>query len=197
MTMMLFVNADRGLGVGLSIGSIGKDVLIGRDYNAARTRLLAGHTQTLSRSQTAPKAPEASNMDPSDALSRLNTPPTLSILTLTRPILRPPSPSKRTSTNSTSSDTDALRTPSAIQADLIHYQELFSKLRFSYVEQVTKERFLRAVTAEVPEFVAQGENAELEEKLRGDKEALRAKKEEVRGLIGVLEEQGRGLAGRE
>lgn len=35
MTMMLFVNADRGLGVGLSIGSIGKDVLIGRDYNAA------------------------------------------------------------------------------------------------------------------------------------------------------------------
>lgn len=136
-------------------------------------------------------------MDPSDALSRLNTPPILSILTLTRPILRPPSPSKRTSTNSTSSDTDALRTPSAIQADLIHYQELFSKLRFSYVEQVTKERFLRAVTAEVPEFVAQGENAELEEKLRGDKEALRAKKEEVRGLIGVLEEQGRGLAGRE
>lgn len=53
------------------------------------------------------------------------------------------------------------------------------------------------MTAEVPEFVAQGENAELEEKLRGDKEALRAKKEEVRGLIGVLEEQGRGLAGRE
>jgi len=79
----------------------------------------------------------------------------------------------------------------------VHYQELFSKLRFSYVEQVTKERFLRAVTAEVPEFVGQGENAELEAKLREDKAALKAKKEEVRGLIAVLEEQGRGLAGRE
>lgn len=136
-------------------------------------------------------------MDPSEALDQVATPTTLSILTLTRPILHPGSPPKRTSSGSASSDGDALRTPSAIQADLTHYQELFSKLRFSYVEQVTKERFLRAVTAEVPEFVSQGENAELEEKLKGDKEDLRRKKEEVRGLVAVLEEQGRGLAGRE
>lgn len=135
-------------------------------------------------------------MDSTDALDQLTAPTTLSILALSRPILHPASASKRTSSGSASSDHDALRTPSVIQADLIHYQELFSKLRFSYVEQVTKERFLRAVTAEVPEFVSGGENAELEEKLRGDKEALRTKKEEVRGLIAVLEEQGRGLAGR-
>ena len=139
----------------------------------------------------------AGDMDSAEALDQLAVPTTLSILTLSHPILHPSSPSKRTSSSSATSDQDAQRTPSVIAADLTHYQELFSKLRFSYVEQVTKERFLRAVTAETPEFVGAGENAELDEKLRGDKEALRAKKEEVRGLIGVLEEQGRALAGRE
>lgn len=67
-------------------------------------------------------------------------------------------------------------------------------MRFSYVEQVTKERFLRAVTAEQPEFVTAAENAELEERLRGDKSALKQKKQEVREIISALEEQGRQLA---
>lgn len=132
-------------------------------------------------------------MDASEALERLQTPNELSILTISQPIINPGGASKRTSTGSTSSEQEN-RTPSALQADLVHYQELFSKLRFSYVEQVTKERFLRAVTAEVPEFVDGRENVELEEKLREDKAALKEKKVEVRAMIGELEEQGRHLA---
>ena len=88
-------------------------------------------------------------------------------------------------------------TPAILSADLVHYQELFSKLRFSYVEQVTKERFLRAITSHPPEFVSASENADLEEKLAVDKAALKERKLEVRELVKELEEQGRQLAGRE
>ena len=100
---------------------------------------------------------------------------------------------QRTS-NASSTEGRETATPAILSADLTHYQELFSKLRFSYVEQVTKERFLRAITAEQPEFVDANENVELEEKLKGDKAALKEKKVEVRELVKELEEQGRQLA---
>lgn len=131
-------------------------------------------------------------MDPQEALEQLQQPTELYILNISQPILNPTASSKRSSNAS-----DQERTPSALRADLEHYRELFSKLRFSYVEQVTKERFLRAVTAEQPEFVDGDENRELGEKLAADKAALKARKEEVRGIIGDLEEQGRVLAKRE
>jgi hypothetical protein len=70
-------------------------------------------------------------------------------------------------------------------------------LRFSYVEQVTKERFLRAVTSDPPEFVGAEDNRVLEEKLKAEKAALKTRKEEVAGLIRELEEQGRSLAASE
>jgi hypothetical protein len=126
-----------------------------------------------------------------EALEQLQQPTELYILNISQPILNPEASAKRSSNAS-----DQERTPSALQADLEHYRELFSKLRFSYVEQVTKERFLRAVTAEQPEFVDGDENRELGEKLAADKAALKARKEEVRGIIGDLEEQGRVLAKR-
>lgn len=87
--------------------------------------------------------------------------------------------------------------PAALTVDLAHYRDLFSKLRFSYLEQVTKERFLRAIVADPPEFADASENAELESKIAGDKEVLKGKKEEVRGMCAELEEQGRMLAGSE
>jgi hypothetical protein len=130
-------------------------------------------------------------MDPQEALEQLQQPTELYILNISQPILNPTESAKRSSNAS-----DQERTPSALRADLEHYRELFSKLRFSYVEQVTKERFLRAVTAEQPEFVDGDENRELGEKLAADKAALKARKEEVRGIIGDLEEQGRVLAKR-
>lgn len=135
-------------------------------------------------------------MDAGTAINQLRQPMSLSILSLTEPILNAASvtrsPSKRYS-----NATQTVQTPSSLAADLTHYQELFSKLRFSYVEQVTKERFLRAVTAAEPEFVTAQDNAELEKQLYGEsglKAGLKEKKSEVRGIIEALEEQGRQLA---
>ncbi|KAK6438703.1 hypothetical protein LTR95_005092 [Oleoguttula sp. CCFEE 5521] len=131
-------------------------------------------------------------MDVDAALSRLQAPAQLSILTLSHPLLAPPTPNKHASDISKNPD----RTPSALQADLVHYQELFAKLRFSYVEQVTKERFLRAVTASPPEFVNGAQNADLEAELKEMKAGLKDKKAEVRAIIGELEEKGRELVAR-
>lgn len=75
-------------------------------------------------------------------------------------------------------------------------QELFKKLRFSYMEQVTKERFLRAITSETPIFIEPQENAELEAKLAEEKVVLKAQKEEVAKMIVALEARGRELAKR-
>jgi len=123
---------------------------------------------------------------------------TLTILSLAAPFLDAIpdgalETNKRTSNASSNGDRDNA-TPAILLANLAHYQELFSKLRFSYVEQVTKERFLRAITAEHPEFVHPNENIALEEKLKLDKAVLKEKKEEVRELVRELEEQGRQLA---
>jgi len=137
-------------------------------------------------------------MDPQTALSHLhNTSEQLSILDLSRPILDPSASDPDTTKRDSTSSTTALPTPSLLAADLAHYRDLFSKLRFSYVEQVTKERFLRSVVADPPEFVDAGENAELEERLKAEKAVLKSKKEEVRMLVEEMERQGRALAGRE
>lgn len=75
-------------------------------------------------------------------------------------------------------------------------QELFSKLRFSYLEQVTKEKFLRAIVGDPPLVVGHNENVELEAQLVQTKEELRRKKEEVRVMVEELEKKGRDLARR-
>jgi hypothetical protein len=80
---------------------------------------------------------------------------------------------------------------------VLHVQELFSKLRFSYVEQVTKEKFLRAITSETPLFIEPHENVQLEEMLADEKLALKGQKEEVAELTEKLESMGRILASRE
>ena len=137
-------------------------------------------------------------MDHKQAIDELQLPLQLTILDLAHPILNPQSPStqKRTSDVSDASN-QPLASPALLAADLAHYRDLFTKLRFSYVEQVTKERFLKAITSDPPEFVAASDNVTIEEKLREDKANLKARKEEARVLIGELEEQGRSLASRE
>jgi beta-phosphoglucomutase-like phosphatase (HAD superfamily) len=75
-------------------------------------------------------------------------------------------------------------------------QELFSKLRFSYIEQVTKEKFLRAITSDVPLFVEPQENARLEQQLLEEKAALKIQKQQVEDLVKQLETQGKELAHR-
>lgn len=136
-------------------------------------------------------------MDHVAAMEALDTPRDLSILKIAEPILSQSEiyNNKRTS-NASSHNEAAIVTPASLEAELSHYQELFSKLRFSYVEQVTKEKFLTAITAEQPEFVQPGENAELERQLSEQKAALKLQKDEVKGMRDVLESQGRQLAER-
>ncbi|KAK2739775.1 hypothetical protein FQN57_006472 [Myotisia sp. PD_48] len=87
-------------------------------------------------------------------------------------------------------------TPASLEADLTHYKELFSKLRFSYLEQVTKEKFLRAIVGDPPVVVGHNDNVELERELAQTKEELRARKEDVRLLVEEMGKKGRDLAAR-
>jgi DNA repair exonuclease SbcCD ATPase subunit len=87
-------------------------------------------------------------------------------------------------------------TPASLEADLAHYKELFSKLRFSYLEQVTKEKFLRAIVGDPPLVVGHNENTELEAELANVKQELRQRKEEVRMMVEEMEKTGRELARR-
>ncbi|KAG2421400.1 hypothetical protein HFD88_005375 [Aspergillus terreus] len=122
----------------------------------------------------------------------------LAIVRISEPIFSPeaenpdPSPGKR------NSDVSAIDnpTPASLEADLTHYKELFSKLRFSYVEQVTKEKFLRAIVGDPPLVVGHNENIELEAQLAEVKAELRARKEEVRVMTEGMEKKGRDLAAR-
>ncbi|GLI76792.1 hypothetical protein PoHVEF18_005070 [Penicillium ochrochloron] len=105
-----------------------------------------------------------------------------------------PSPSKRGSDVSISNLNDP--TPASLEADLSHYKELFSKLRFSYLEQVTKEKFLRAIVGDPPLVVGHNENVELETQLAEVKAELKSRKEEARLMIEEMETMGRELARR-
>ncbi len=119
-----------------------------------------------------------------------------SILKLSEPLTTASSstaPQPRTSDISTASVDP---TPATLEADLAHYRELFAKLRFSYVEQVTKEKFIRAIVGDPPLIVTPAENAALEEENAAAKAALKALKTEVAGMVAALETRGRELAGR-
>ncbi|KLU91779.1 hypothetical protein MAPG_10728, partial [Magnaporthiopsis poae ATCC 64411] len=87
-------------------------------------------------------------------------------------------------------------TPASLEADLEHYKELFAKLRFSYVEQVTKEKFIRAIVGDPPLIVDPAENAELEARNGQAKAELKTLKREVAELVAELERQGAELARR-
>jgi chromosome segregation ATPase len=69
-------------------------------------------------------------------------------------------------------------------------------MRFSYIEQVTKEKFLRAITAETPLFIEASDNIALEAQLAEEKSALKRQKEQVAALTQELERKGRELAKR-
>jgi hypothetical protein len=162
--------------------------------------------------------------DPDTALKELQPSQFLKLIELSDSIRPSASQNaeKRSSANSdTSADAFENATPAGLEADLIHYkvwipmasrpvrsstykkrlgltleQELFSKLRFSYVEQVTKEKFLRAITDNPPLFIEKSENVALEAQLADAKAALKAQKGEVAELIAQLETRGRELSRR-
>lgn len=74
------------------------------------------------------------------------------------------------------------------------HQELFSKLRFSYVEQVTKEKFLRSITENPPRLVEAPENNEKEQEILALKASLKERKLEVAEILKQLEDKGKELA---
>ncbi|KAK4200268.1 hypothetical protein QBC40DRAFT_339910 [Triangularia verruculosa] len=123
----------------------------------------------------------------------------ITIIRLSAPIISSASsssdaPAARTSDISNTSLTPSGPTPSSLEADLLHYKELFSKLRFSYVEQVTKEKFIRAIVGDPPLIVTPQENAELEDSNKIAKAELKALKNEVADMVKDLESRGRELA---
>ena len=135
--------------------------------------------------------------DVDTALQTLQQPSTLSIHALSEPILSSTNSSHQGSSSlSTSDDNSGAISPAELQAELAHYKELFSKLRFSYVEQVTKERFLKSIVADPPEPVDARENEVLETQLTEDKAALKAKKGEVAERLQELERLGRDVVQR-
>ncbi|KAI2619713.1 hypothetical protein GGR54DRAFT_603347 [Hypoxylon sp. NC1633] len=85
-------------------------------------------------------------------------------------------------------------TPSSLEADLTHYQELFAKLRFSYVEQVTKEKFIRAIVGDPPLIVSPQENLDLEKENLEAKAMLKTLKSEVANMVLELEDRARDLS---
>ncbi|RDW64034.1 hypothetical protein BP5796_10536 [Coleophoma crateriformis] len=92
-----------------------------------------------------------------------------------------------------SPEIQSVLTPASLESDLAHYKELFSKLRFSYLEQVTKERFIRSIVDDPPLMVEHQENVELEEALAVTKAELKELKTEVADLVVELGKRGREL----
>lgn len=79
---------------------------------------------------------------------------------------------------------------------LISEQELFTKLRFSYVEQMTKEQFLRSITDNPPQLVEAAENDAKETEILALKAELKERKQGVAQLQKQLVEKGAELARR-
>ncbi|KAI5300484.1 hypothetical protein KEM56_002423 [Ascosphaera pollenicola] len=111
--------------------------------------------------------------------------PPLNILRLSGPVSRQSdrvdgqSPSRENALGSVAGEAADDLTPAMLEDDLAHYKELFAKLRFSYVEQVTKERYLRGIVGDPPLVVGHEENLELEAKLGEKKAELKRHKEDI------------------
>ncbi|KAI9757362.1 MAG: hypothetical protein M4579_003476 [Chaenotheca gracillima] len=129
---------------------------------------------------------------------------TLSIIKLSEPFIYPSDGAPNGVRNSDASNATAdqsaqamdTMTPDSLEADLAHYKDLFSKLRFSYLEQVTKEKFLRAIVGDPPLIVEAHENSALEADLAEVKGSLKAQKVEVATLVEELEKKGMELGQR-
>ncbi|TAQ86157.1 hypothetical protein B7494_g5516 [Chlorociboria aeruginascens] len=117
----------------------------------------------------------------------------LSIIKLSEPLSGILNENNSERTSDVSADVFENPSPTSLEADLSHYKELFSKLRFSYLEQVTKEKFIRAIVGDPPLVVEHQENIELEKKLAISKVALKAQKIEVAELVAELEKNARQL----
>ncbi|KAK6840207.1 hypothetical protein PG987_006073 [Apiospora arundinis] len=150
------------------------------------------------RSAKAAPRPQ-SPTDVLEAIKQLNAKHELSIIRLSEPIsteISSAQQSQQQRTSDVSNTSLDAPTPASLEADLTHYRELFAKLRFSYVEQVTKEKFIRAIVGDPPLIVTPQENLDLELQNASAKADLKALKTDVAAMVEELERKGRELAER-
>ncbi|KAF7553988.1 hypothetical protein G7Z17_g3238 [Cylindrodendrum hubeiense] len=129
-------------------------------------------------------------------LEQLQSTHEISIIRLSEPISSATSNDARQRTSDASNASLDAPTPAGLEADLTHYKELFAKLRFSYVEQVTKEKFIRAIVGDPPLIVTMQENLDLEKENAAAKSELKALKTEVADMVSELERKGKELSVR-
>ncbi|KAL7792614.1 hypothetical protein V8C37DRAFT_120702 [Trichoderma ceciliae] len=131
-----------------------------------------------------------------ETLRRLQSSNELSIIRLSEPISNSaPNDARQRISDASNTSLDG-PSPTSLDADLIHYKELFAKLRFSYVEQVTKEKFIRAIVGDPPLIVTLQENLDLERENVEAKAQLKNLKLEVADMVYDLEKRGRELSKR-
>ncbi|KAK2598945.1 hypothetical protein QQS21_005623 [Conoideocrella luteorostrata] len=131
-----------------------------------------------------------------EAMKRLESKQEISIIKLSETITDPAEQGSRQRASDASNSFLDGPTPASLAADLAHYTELFAKLRFSYVEQVTKEKFIRAIVGDPPLIVTMQENLDLEEENAEAKAELKSLKLEVASMVAELERRGRNLSQR-
>ncbi|KKY19730.1 hypothetical protein UCRPC4_g04431 [Phaeomoniella chlamydospora] len=125
----------------------------------------------------------------------------LSILRLSEPIsaaatTKSSQLAAKRSSNASEDNSDSSEnvTPASLAADLSHYRDLFTKLHFSYIEQVTKEKYLRAIVGDPPVLHTHQENVELETETAEMKKQLKEKKVEVEKMVDQMKEESESLA---
>lgn len=131
-----------------------------------------------------------------EALRRIQAKQEISIIRLSETITDPAEQGSRQRASDASNSFLDGPTPAGLEADLAHYTELFAKLRFSYVEQVTKEKFIRAIVGDPPLIVTMQENLDLEKENAEAKAELKSLKLEVAAMVAELERRGRDLSQR-
>ncbi|KAF4339416.1 hypothetical protein FBEOM_6701 [Fusarium beomiforme] len=125
-----------------------------------------------------------------EVLNKLQSSQEISIIKLSEPISSSKPQDARQRTSDASNSAFDAPTPASLTADLAHYKELFAKLRFSYVQQVTKEKFIRAIVGDPPMIVTMEENLELEKENTITKKQLKELKTEVADMVTDLERRG-------
>ncbi|KAM0561152.1 hypothetical protein ACHAPJ_003656 [Fusarium lateritium] len=129
-----------------------------------------------------------------ETLAKLQSTQEISIIKLSEPISSSTPQDARQRTSDASNSAFDAPTPASLTADLAHYKELFAKLRFSYVQQVTKEKFIRAIVGDPPMIVTMEENMELEKENAVAKKQLKELKTEVADMVADLERRGTELS---
>ncbi|KAF3917279.1 hypothetical protein AA313_de0205536 [Arthrobotrys entomopaga] len=147
-------------------------------------------TQTQTQSQEQKTQREQPQPQPQSLASDAKTPEEL-IKLLAKSQKEPLSILKILKESQQRDGADSSQSSAVLEAELTSYKEYFSKLRFQYLEQVTKERFLNAITADIPELVEPEEIEHLEVKIAKQKEGLRECKNRVDAINAEISKLGK------